>query len=966
MTYFLKNKNNIFTINKKYFLLCGCFFAISCNSSKPIVSSSVSNSPRTLNTTITSSFFQNAPGYKQNAAIYNAVNLGGMYSYTSSQIGTERLAGNNVTVGVVDFLGMMRGPDDVNGANNTKTYDNMPILQSMLANNISESYYYLPGNSNPVAKSLQTYSSSAKYTATQSFSAYHANSTMSLIAAKKGDQTYSAVYNTANDFLLPSFDLINGLSGLSFKSQTDKNMHGVAYNAKIIFLGIDMTSTNEQTNTFGSVFNDFVVSTKFLIQRGVKVVNASLGYDTDSSTSFIKARSELSKIINENDVMIVAAAGNTGNSDMRFPAFTLDSTTDTSTYKGGIISVASTDYDTTQISSFSTTCEKSMSFCLTAPGNFSAFDSSASNYAVANQFVYYYNNQYFAIYSEASANQNPIQYLISLQDGRVYSSENKAYNNLTNARNKVTSTVAGVNQSLFSTIITNGTLKEGLVSQMGTSSAAPIVSGILANIKAAFPGMLGKSIIDMTLLWAKPTDGVSRTQGQQGELSTRTGWGMIDGGATIKAINESKFGYTSGLSSNLATSLQYTALSASSTIGNSVGAINNALSNVVFSDTYGNSFLQSLSYKAYNQNGYGGYTNQYNGSTSYINPGKMTDFYSNFFTSNSQNNTNQIMQTSIGTTFSFNNNNRYENQGSFINLNDNKLTKGFAMNSQYAQSPYSYSKSFGVFQNFGKLDFGYAQNSSIGSYVSSFMNLANSGSFSKSYRASYNLSSNSSFTLTSAVFKPFGYNVISEFRSGNFDRKINEFTFQKSFQNSKTFYTLSFGNMSERGAFLTTLTNGAFYVDGANTGYLDVNLSKYLGSKFSIIASTSVGSTNVNTVQNSIFSRFSNLITTSHSFYIEKDDAFVKSTKFTNSLRFGLKLPISVVKGNAVLFDGNNYQTISLNQSAREVDYDLSYRLTSLSKPSSLYISLIHAQNFANIKGLENNYAMLTLRKTVD
>jgi hypothetical protein len=211
--------------------------------------------------------------------------------------------------------------------------------------------------------------------------------------------------------------------------------------------------------------------------------------------------------------------------------------------------------------------------------------------------------------------------------------------------------------------------------------------------------------------------------------------------------------------------------------------------------------------------------------------------------------------------------------------------------------------------------------------------------------------------------------MINEFSNKDFSRKLSEFSFYKKFNMEKSFVNLSIGMMNERGSFLTTMTNGAFAVNGSNTSYGELKISKSLGRDFSVDGSSSVGFTRVNTVSNSIFSNFSSLVTTSYNLGIEKDNAFFNSKNFSNSLKLSLKMPLSVVKGTATIYNGSQYNTISLAQNSRQLDHEIMYKIANLSASKHnfmFYANLTHSQNFLNINGLTNNLFILGVRKSVN
>ena len=901
-----------------------------CSSAKPVVESTKFDARGTLDQSLNlAANYTSVAGYSSNqtaeSRLYDKFGLANSYAYTAKNIAMERVAGGSekgtpIKVGVIEPL---HGSGKI------------PINHTSIVDSMAGSYLY-DSNGNITSTALASVSSTTRNVENDA-SGDHGLGVMSLIAGKATT-------------VLKSWDVASNKT-----SRLDAKMHGVAYNSQLIYVGGTGLGT---TGAIPSVIN-------FMHNNGARVVNMSFGgasYNASDAAAF-------ATITQNKSIIMVAASGNDREKlNSEYPARYANGSNANASNLGALIIAAGSNYNNSEYSGLSNGCSGSI-FCLAAP----AILSDGTNYATVATTAYVKSGTNAGTYRPMYDDVANSYYLQNLSD---YSAAGKIY--------------AG---TIYNDIIASATREQILVSAAGTSYSAPIISGAAANILAAFPRINGRDAAKMMLVWAKPAADTSRTQGHYDEnkLSVFVGWGYLDLAKTIEEINKSKFGYTNSNTGGMLPplSVQNTAISASPLIAGSVGVIGASLANSIFTDSMGNSFTQGLDYKTYTQNGQGGLTNSYTQNTNYMSGGafgeQFSSFYSSFFSSAGVNNGAGYLSLPSGTSLGFSVNNQYYNQGSALNINTNPLVKGFVSSNTNSQNPYAGTTNLNLAQNVGKANFAFASGFGAGanfgadnkvelassamgnqSNALSFLRLASLQSQGRVYNAGYAINKKTSVSFVSGQFRPFNTQMLSEFAGMNFNRNVSQLTLQHN--KEKSIYSITMGALSENGAFLSTFTNGAFLINGANTSYVEANISQNIAKGFSLNLSSTIGSTSVKTIGGSAFSSFSPLTTSSHAIELVKNGVFsgFGSSKVSDSLTIAVKMPLAVISGSAVMFNGNSYQNVSLVQNARQRDLELSYKLKSLANPSNaIYFSVVHSQNFVNLAGLKNNYALFSYKKMV-
>lgn len=159
--------------------------------------------------------------------------------------------------------------------------------------------------------------------------------------------------------------------------ETNLNMHGVAYNAKILPVKVI-----DDSGSGSSV--DIAAGIDYARVGGAKIVNLSLGGITISGVDpFPEITSSVTAAM-QNNVLIFAASGNSGAANPIWPARNAAALNNIVT-TGAIISVGSVDANN-NVSSFSNRCGDAMVWCLVAPGEniHSTYWAGGSSYAVMN------------------------------------------------------------------------------------------------------------------------------------------------------------------------------------------------------------------------------------------------------------------------------------------------------------------------------------------------------------------------------------------------------------------------------------------------------------------------------------------------------------------------------------------------------------------------------------------------------
>jgi hypothetical protein len=145
------------------------------------------------------------------------------------------------------------------------------------------------------------------------------------------------------------------IAGIIGATKNDVGMHGVAYNATLIAIradDVDGSGTFSEQNVAAGI--------DYATNHGAHVINLSLGSSAPNGPLLKTAINRATA----NGVVIVAAAGNDGNSvDPNFPA----GFAGTPTGNSALIAVGAVDQNNV-IASFSNRCGAAANFCLVAPG----------------------------------------------------------------------------------------------------------------------------------------------------------------------------------------------------------------------------------------------------------------------------------------------------------------------------------------------------------------------------------------------------------------------------------------------------------------------------------------------------------------------------------------------------------------------------------------------------------------------
>jgi len=168
------------------------------------------------------------------------------------------------------------------------------------------------------------------------------------------------------------------VAGIVAAAKNNTQMHGVAYNARI--LEVQMLEGMEPA--------DSPTGLKYATDRGAKVINMSWGFDLGASGSTLAIGSALYNDIKDymlsevnvaiaGDALMVVAAGNDAyTTTLGAPAILAQD----DSLSGNMIAVASID-SSLSISSFSDRCSVAKNFCLAAPGGSIYSSIPTSSYA---------------------------------------------------------------------------------------------------------------------------------------------------------------------------------------------------------------------------------------------------------------------------------------------------------------------------------------------------------------------------------------------------------------------------------------------------------------------------------------------------------------------------------------------------------------------------------------------------------
>ena len=496
---------------------------------------------------------------------------------------------------------------------------------------------------------------------------------------------------------------------------------------------------------------------------------------------------------------------------------------------------------------------------------------------------------------------------------------------------------------------------------VGTSMAAPHVSGAAAVLRAAWPHLTALETGDILLSTA--TD-----LGDAGVDSTY-GHGLLNLEEAVQAQGEDRLSFGS-LVSSPGYSAAETSIITDPIFGDAFSVnVAGALNKAVFFDSYGRDFKANLGDKIAVQNSRGLNLSAFvfsNIKTDNIplNFGKELGFKMNFMTSSFD---DKEVQNRYGLKYMVVDNSidpdSYLKNGFSFFSSDAKVLKGTKVGLSFNVDEVSAARSDGVFENLRFL----TQNSYVSSPYQSFFSGSN---FANDLTA---LDNNRNFnqiflgqdilpdTLSLNFSYQSSYDSINMFSSVN-DKQNELMDFGMNYKvNDDLGLFLSVGEMKEfENNMLNSKSYGAFEtLDDVTTNYTKISLKYSLSKNFNLLTSYSEGITDVPGNKMGVLRDFSDVRSRATSY------AITYNGFYNSSLGFGYQEPLRVYDGDVTIDiatardnAGNlsrHRENVSLVPNGKQKDYEVFY-LHSLAKDANLNFNLVRQVEPGSVKDAKTNY----------